>query len=146
MRVNSIKIKMMSPIIVLSIVLIGMFVLTKSLVAIQESAMVKQSKTYFEAVATILNADRDLYQARLAKERMLHAKGDFEANRADFNENAQQVIDRFHRYRQYLQDDTDLVAPFEQFDSMYNEWKNNSDQIISQLQIKPQLSAYSSIR
>lgn len=140
MRVNSIKIKIMSPIIVLSIVLIAMFVFTKSLVAMQESAMLKQSKTYFEAVATVLNADRDLYQARLAKEKLLNGEGDFDANRADFTENAQQVISRFHKYREYLQEEPELITPFKQFDSTFQEWQTNSNQIIDQINQNTQRS------
>ena len=52
-------------------------------------------KPFFEAVTVILNADRDIYQARIALENLLSATGDNETNKAEFLENAEQVKDRF---------------------------------------------------
>ena len=67
--------------------------------------MKRQTETFFEAVTVILNADRDIYQARIALENLLSAAGDSETNKAEFLENAEQVKDRFKKYLIYLKKD-----------------------------------------
>ena len=95
--------------------------------------MKRQTETFFEAVTVILNADRDIYQARIALENLLSATGDSETNKAEFLENAEQVKDRFNKYLTYLKDEEALLAKHDSFSNfmpLYNEWVNHSKTLI----------------
>lgn len=94
--------------------------------------MKRQAEHYFEAISVVLNADRDIYQARLAQEKMLNGKAPNKENEVDFRENAQQVFDRFQLYRKYLQDEPqELLTPFKSFEELYNSWVNSSERLIT---------------
>jgi len=129
MRVHSIRLKMMFPIIVLTILVLSIFVFMQVIIKIEEKSMEVQTKSYFEAIAVVLNADRDIYQARLAQAEMLSDFGDKQQQQKDFDENAQQVYERFQRYRQFLSDEPELVKPFNNFEQLYNDWVESSKNV-----------------
>jgi len=132
MRIHSIRIKMMLPIIFLSVILISLFIFMMLMSTMQKNSMRLQAEHYFEAISEVLNADRDIYQARLAQEKMLDGEGPKQENETDFNENAQQVFDRFQLYREYLADEPkDLLTPFESFNTLYNEWFTSSKNLLA---------------
>ena len=122
MRLNSIRLKMMLPIIFLALVLVGIFLFMQLITAMENRAMKKQTGQYFEAVTEVLNADRDIYQARLAQEENMSGMGTIEENRATFLENANQVKTRFESYRSYLSDEPNLISPFTGFEALYERW------------------------
>lgn len=133
MRINSIRTKVILPIAFLALILAGLLVAIASITYIQDSAMKRQTETFFEAVTVILNADRDIYQARIALENLLSATGDSEKNKAEFLENAEQVKDRFKKYLIYLKDEEALLAKHDSFSNfmpLYNEWVNHSKTLI----------------
>lgn len=133
MRINSIRTKVILPIAFLALILAGLLVAIASITYIQDSAMKRQTETFFEAVTVILNADRDIYQARIALENLLSAAGDSETNKAEFLENAEQVKDRFKKYLIYLTDEEALLAKHDSFSNfmpLYNEWVNHSKTLI----------------
>ncbi|MGO1298104.1 MAG: hypothetical protein ACTMIA_12475 [Vibrio sp.] len=102
MRTQSIRLKMMFPIILLAALLIAIFIFMQILIKYENDAMKTQTHSYFEAVSVVLNADRDIYQARLAQSELLTDYGDKAEQKKAFEENAQQVYDRFIKYRNYL--------------------------------------------
>ncbi|WPC73398.1 methyl-accepting chemotaxis protein [Vibrio porteresiae] len=122
---------MMLPIILLAVLVLAIFVFMQVITKIEARAMEKQTKSYFEAIAVVLNADRDIYQARLAQAEMLSNFGDKVQQLQDFHENAQQVYDRFQRYRKYLVDEPELVRPFSNFDQLYDDWLQSSKNVSS---------------
>ena len=133
MRINSIRTKVILPIAFLALILAGLLVAIASITYIQDNAMKRQTETFFEAVTVILNADRDIYQARIALENLLSATGDSETNKAEFLENAEQVKDRFKKYLIYLTDEEALLAKHDSFSNfmpLYNEWVNHSKTLI----------------
>ena len=133
MRINSIRTKVILPIAFLALILAGLLVSIASITYIQDNAMKRQTETFFEAVTVILNADRDIYQARIALENLLSAAGDSETNKAEFLENAEQVKDRFKKYLIYLKDEEALLAKHDSFSNfmpLYNEWVNHSKTLI----------------
>lgn len=133
MRINSIRTKVILPIAFLALILAGLLVAIASITYIQDNAMKRQTETFFEAVTVILNADRDIYQARIALENLLSATGDSETNKAEFLENAEQVKDRFKKYLIYLKDEEALLAKHDSFSNfmpLYNEWVNHSKTLI----------------
>ncbi|CAG9296881.1 methyl-accepting chemotaxis protein [Celerinatantimonas diazotrophica] len=128
MNFHSIRIKMMLPILLLAVILAGLAILILYMNATQKKAMLHQSENYFEAIAVVLNADRDLYQARLAQEQMLNTHAS-DKLRKEFKENAQQVLDRFKKYRKYLASDPNVLEHFSSFDERYQEWLDASNNL-----------------
>jgi len=122
MKIHSIKIKMLLPILFLAMVLIGLLLLMIYTKSVQEKSMKLQTDHYFEAISEVLNADRDIYQARLAQEKILSGEGAVDDNLADFTENAKQVKDRFALYRDYLAGYNELLSQFDSFDVAYDSW------------------------
>lgn len=141
MRIQSIRIKMMLPIIALSLILAGLFVFMGLISNFQKHALKTQTAHYFEAMSAVLNADRDIYQARLAQEQLFMNQGDAKKNRDTFDENAQQVFDRFQKYRNYLSDEPqEMLAPFKPFDGLFKEWIDTSKALATISNNRPQLS------
>nr|QIH43192.1 methyl-accepting chemotaxis protein [Vibrio ziniensis] len=122
---------MMLPIILLTILVLSIFVFMEIIIKIEERAMEKQTKSYFEAIAVVLNADRDIYQARLAQAEKLSDYGDKQKQQQDFDENAKQVYDRFQSFRNYLKDEPALLEPFKNFDTLYDDWVQSSKNVTS---------------
>ena len=61
MRVHSIRVKVMLPIICLAAILMGLFGFMVFMSSLQAQAMRTQAEHYFEAISEVLNADRDIY-------------------------------------------------------------------------------------
>lgn len=140
MNFHSIRIKMMLPILLLAAILAGLSILMLYMNSEQKKAMIHQSENYFEAISVVLNADRDLYQARLAQEQML-TNNISDKLREDFDSNAQQVLDRFQKYRQYLSSDPKLLAPFASFDERYKQWLDASHNVMTGFTSSSELAA-----
>lgn len=143
MRIHSIRVKVMLPIISLAAILVGLFVFMLLMSALQTNAMRTQAEHYFEAISEVLNADRDIYQARLAQEKLLTGEGNREKNLQDFSENAQQVSDRFQLYRRYLAGEPkELVEPFNEFDNLFDKWVSQSEQLQTNSDAQQKRSVY----
>lgn len=130
MRLHSIRVKVMLPIICLALILVGLFGFMVLMSTFQANAMRVQAEHYFEAISEVLNADRDIYQARLAQEKLMAGEGEPSKNQSEFEENAKQVFDRFQLYREYLKNEpSELVAPFANFDVLFKQWIDRSNQL-----------------
>ncbi len=142
MRIHSIQVKVMFPIIFLAVILAGLLAFMMFMTSMQKESLRMQTEHYFEALSEVLNADRDIYQARLAQEKLLTGEGNPQQNKADFEENAQQVIDRFQQFRLHLKDQpAELLSPFESFDIRYQDWlrasRNSLQYVASELTPQP---------
>jgi len=129
MNIYSIRVKMLLPLVSLALVLIGIFVLLAYSERAQKHAVKEQIDSYFEAISVVLNADRDIYQARLAQEMSLSGHGTALENKKVFDENAQQVKDRFALFRGFLVDQPQLLTQFESFDQLHQSWLNSTQQL-----------------
>ena len=82
----------------------------------------------FVAQSLVLNADRDLYQALVARQAILDLGADerFDKNLKDFRENVEQVTDRMGKALKALEGDRDEWAPFRlegKAESVFDEFK-----------------------
>ena len=123
MRLHSIRIQMISPIALLALILGGLLLFMLMMTQVQQDAMRRQAENYFEAVAVVLNADRDIYQALIAQERLLSGQGVAADNQAELDENAQQVFDRFQKFRGFMAQDAEVLEPFANFDQLFQIWR-----------------------
>ncbi|WP_129141426.1 methyl-accepting chemotaxis protein [Modicisalibacter coralii] len=112
----------------LLVVVVADFFLVESL----KGRMSEFSSTFNKAVSEVLNADRDLYQARVAEMEMLDATPGSEASqsaRSDYRENAQQAFDRMQQFKTLLAGYPDVIDKLTAFDTLYKTWAQQSSRV-----------------
>lgn len=127
----SIKIKYSIPLAMALISLLAItystFTLTNKL---ENNANIFPEK-FMPAISAVINADRDLYQARVAEIQLVNSNGSSTDFINDINENAKQAKDRFNQYRDLMQAYPDVLNSLQNFDPLYNRWFNEITQVIS---------------
>lgn len=124
----SIKSKLMVPLASATVLIACLIILNYVLVGNLISASKDLGNQFIPAVSKVLNADRDLYQARLAQLNYLSAE-DSATQRAlkdTFNENNQQAKDRYSDYLSLTDDqniDRQKLAGFQQ---AMSRWESSS--------------------
>lgn len=141
MRLNSIRSKITAPIALLGVILIAVFFSSMAIVDIAKQQLDKQAKSYSAASSLVLNADRDIYQALVARNALVNGIGDSATNMADFEDNSQQVFDRFQAYRKALSNESQLIAKFSNFDSLFKQWQSHESELLRQVQTGQDYSA-----
>ncbi|MEP7730002.1 methyl-accepting chemotaxis protein [Marinomonas primoryensis] len=131
MRFNSIRVKSSLPTVVMSIIFIIALASMSYIINQLSAALHAQSDSYGKASAVILNADRDLYQAKLAEQRIIVSVGNVEEEEKDRVENAQQVKDRFNAFRQYLSTEPKVYKSLGDFDKAFNTWLSASNALVA---------------
>ena len=141
MRFNSIRVKSSLPVLVMSITLIVALAAAVYVVNQLSTALNVQADSYGKASAVILNADRDLYQAKLAEQRIVVGVGKLDDEEKDRVENAQQVKDRFNLFRQYLSAEPQVYKSIGDFDKAFTTWLNSSNTFVALDKNAPTFSA-----
>lgn len=128
MNFHSIRVKSTIPMLMLGVTLLIVVSMFSYLSAMQRKALDAQADNFLKAISVVLNADRDLYQAKLATTNFLHKFGDLEQQRKDIAENAEQVKGRFAEYLGFLKAYPDVTSQFSGFDREFSQWllSNNS--------------------
>ncbi|MER2491458.1 methyl-accepting chemotaxis protein [Catenovulum sediminis] len=130
MNMHSIRAKSSLPIAALAITLVVVFFTFLHLLSLQEDALETQSEKFIKSISAVLNADRDLYQAKVAQLNVLTGLGSFEENNKEMRENAAQVKERFNAYRRYLADYPDVTNKFASFERAYKDWYQASEGLL----------------
>lgn len=130
MNIHSIRVKSSLPSLLLGLTIILMFITFSWMLTIQEEGIKAQADNFLHATSLILNADRDIYQAKVAQDGLLNGNGDAQSQEKDRLENAQQVIDRYHKYISYMKDYPDVVEKSAGFEQAYTLWKQASDRLV----------------
>ena len=123
MNFSSIRVKSSIPTVLMVMTLVVVIALFSYLNLLQQRALKIEAENFLPAVSTVLNADRDLYQAKLA---LAHYRVSVDANqsaaRADFDENAVQVKQRFAEYLAFLSAYPETLEKFNDFEANYKSW------------------------
>lgn len=96
--------------------------------------MTEFSGTFNPAISAVLNADRDLYQARVAELEYLQADPDSDDARAlydDYEENAQQAYDRMHEFAELLAGYPEIIGSLSGFETLFGSWAEQSEQVFT---------------
>jgi len=116
--------------------------------AIYNDLLARIHQEAFVAQSLVLNGDRDLYQALVAKQAILnHGTGkDFEKHLKDFRENVEQVTDRLGQAEAILARDRSAWSPFrltgkpesifDEFDALKKDfpvWAKESERLIEEI-------------
>ncbi|PYF79529.1 methyl-accepting chemotaxis protein [Marinomonas alcarazii] len=141
MRLNSIRVKSSLPVLVMSITFVIAMIAVVFIINQLTVALNTQADSYGKASAVILNADRDLYQAKLAEQRLVVGVGKRDDEEKDRVENAQQVKDRFNLYRQYLSAEPEIYQSQGGFDKAFTTWLNASNALVKLERNDPNFAA-----
>ncbi|MBE0463473.1 MAG: methyl-accepting chemotaxis protein [Halomonadaceae bacterium] len=89
---------------------------------------------YIPASTTILNGDRDLYQARVAEiEFLLSSPGTEQASALidEFEENAQQAYERMVTSAELMRADPSITDQLADFEVLYSDWKQEAERVFA---------------
>ncbi|AWB67944.1 methyl-accepting chemotaxis protein [Saccharobesus litoralis] len=127
----SIRIKYSVPLFIVAVallvIMIANMMLTKNL---EENADVFPTG-FMPAINVVLNADRDLYQARVAEIQYVYSKQNQAQFRQEFEENAKQAKDRFNEYRQLMQNYPKVISELRGFEAAYQKWYRSASQVLA---------------
>ncbi len=98
------------------------------LLATAEKENKELANNFLNAIAFVLNADRDLYQAKVAEIHIQNGQN-IATNNAVREENAEQVIERFRNYQKSMAAYPDVIEKTKNFDELFKEWKSVSDKL-----------------
>lgn len=131
---NSIRAKLSITMVALTLVLVAIVIVGDLLVMKVEKGMETIRGSYMPANSAVLNADRDLYQAR---EGQLEYSlgGSPQAAKEKFNENAQQAYDGMSRFKDLMlaENHPEVVEKISGFDEAFEGWKESSLHVFSLL-------------
>ena len=130
MQLKSLRAKSSIPPAILAITLIFTLVMSVRIISMERAGLEDQSNVFQSAISLVLNADRDLYQAKVAAMNLVFKVADPAEQEQDRVDNAQQVNDRFQKYRSVLKAYPALIKQFDHFDTVFDEWKALSDQLV----------------
>ena len=132
MNFNSIRVRYTAMFCSIGAVFIVFNLMNFSLISKTENGMRLFSQEFNPAISAVLNADRDLYQARAAELQALinnYSPTSISQHRKDFEENAQQAYDRMQSFKQYMSEYPATTEKLEQFESTFNNWKTASSKV-----------------
>ncbi|MCQ4295892.1 methyl-accepting chemotaxis protein [Pseudomonas stutzeri] len=134
--------KITLPIVALALllVLMGIFGM-RGIERVTDSSAVLAER-HLPAIALLLNADRDLYQAFVAERSLLDSDADahVQALKATHAENLKQAYDRVQKYAA-MQPGAEALALVEQFKRGFEQWSAVSRRVIEQVDMNPQAAS-----
>lgn len=130
MNVYSIRTKSSLPVLVMGLTIIIVISLFWWMMSLQNRLIEIQTRHFMPASEMILNADRDLYQAKLAQLNIISDRSDSTKQEAERQENIQQVAERYAEYREYLQDFPEISGDAAVFNTAYQDWTTSSNALI----------------
>ncbi|SHO57076.1 methyl-accepting chemotaxis protein [Vibrio quintilis] len=124
-----------TPLLLMTLILIGVSIFNVLGIKDLESDIKLFSSTLMPAQSSVLNADRDLYQALEAQQDIL-IMGSSVLNDAKerFDDNAQQVYDRMHKYLDKTAMFPEIHSKFSGFDNQFNHWRNRASRLFTLVQ------------
>lgn len=155
MDFKSLRVKYSLPFVAVIVAILITFITGQILLTKKDAIIADYDNKYTPALSLILNADRDIYQALTAQQKLLFENNDAYIN--DFAENAQQVEDRFKQFSQLMKDSPYIASQIRDFNSAYQNWLNNSKDFIEmvkggestsnlQLQLDKSLAHFEKVR
>ncbi|WP_353982105.1 methyl-accepting chemotaxis protein [Salinicola endophyticus] len=130
-KLHQIRVKYTLAFLMVPIALIILGAADYRLIEALKSRLMEFSDTFNEATNTILNADRDIYQARAAELAYLLVSPSSpraEELEASYRENAQQVEDRMLAFQKLMHNYPDVVQLTQDFSQRYQTWKTASEE------------------
>ncbi|MCZ0928776.1 methyl-accepting chemotaxis protein [Vreelandella janggokensis] len=131
-KLHKINVKYTLAFILVALSLLGVVVVDSLLVQSMRERITAFSGSFNPAVSAVLNADRDLYQARVAELEVLREAPGSEGASAqydDYRENAEQAYDRMHDFLGLLEAYPQVSEGLEPFEDRYAAWEAASQRV-----------------
>ncbi|SBR46140.1 methyl-accepting chemotaxis protein [Halomonas sp. HL-93] len=125
-KLHKINVKYTLAFILVALSLLGVVVVDSLLVQSIRERMTAFSGSFNPAVSAVLNADRDLYQSRVAELEVLREESGSQAASAqydDYLENAEQAYDRMHDFLTLLDAYPQVSEGLEPFEDRFTAWE-----------------------
>lgn len=133
MNISTIRVRYTLLFSIIALFYIISMIMNFSLTSKTENSLITFSKSFNPAISAVLNADRDLYQARVAELQLLSAppgSSSITTLKSDFEENAQQALDRMNTYKSLMSDYPDVIAKVSGFEQAYQQWQTQSSKVV----------------
>lgn len=119
----------------LALVFLLVIISTETLVSYLQNSIGK----YASGTSLIQNADRDLYQSRLALAALVFEQEDKSTKEleADILSNAQQALDRMHQFQKLTAEINEISQLLINFDVLYKKWSAGNLDIIRSMKDNP---------
>ncbi|MFP1677831.1 methyl-accepting chemotaxis protein [Alloalcanivorax sp. C16-2] len=131
---NRINVKYGAAFIGVALALLVVVTANAMLVHTVKTRMVEVAEVFNQALSLTLNADRDLYQARIAEMSYLATVPDTaeaQASRQAFEENADQARDRLKQVAALLAPYTDTDEQLQRFQALYGTWREDATRVFT---------------
>lgn len=129
----SLKQKLAIPIYAAGVVVVILIIISRMLINDVQRSSYELSEHFLPAVSNVLNADRDLYQARLAQLAYLYADDNAARGEAhvEFRENVQQAEERMQNYQRLIGHYTEVATATIAFGETFRQWQSRSAQFFT---------------
>lgn len=127
------KQKLAIPMYAAGVVVVALLVVSRILITQGQEASRELAELFLPAVSNVVNADRDLYQARLAQLHYLHA-ADAQGKRtakASFDENLTQARKRMQEYQKLIGHYHEVSQRTATFTALYDQWQERAQQFFA---------------
>lgn len=134
MDFNKIRIRYTFAFCTIAVFFLMVIIFNYRLITTTQSSLLLFGQQFNPAISSVINADRDLYQARVAElKSLLISPGSEEAevNYKDYQENAKQAFDRMQKYKALMKGYPDVLNKLNRFDDAFNDWKEQSDRVFT---------------
>ncbi|MAX50881.1 MULTISPECIES: methyl-accepting chemotaxis protein [unclassified Methylophaga] len=130
-NLQSIRTKSSIPVVVMGLTIIVVIALFLWMMAKQNHAIELQTELFMPANEKILNADRDLHQAKIAAINVMANRGNRDEEVAVWQENAKQAYERYEQFLSYVQIYPDVAAGRDAFEAAYNQWMIAAEKMVN---------------
>ena len=130
-NLHSIRTKSSIPVVVMGLTIIVVIALFLWMMAKQNHAIELQTELFMPANEKILNADRDLHQAKIAAINVMANRGNRDEEVAVWQENAKQAYERYEQFLSYVQIYPDVAAGRDAFEAAYNQWMIAAEKMVN---------------
>lgn len=131
-KLHKINVKYTLAFILVALSLLGVVVVDSLLVQSMRERIMAFSGSFNPAVSAVLNADRDLYQARVAELEVLREAPGSDGASAQYDaflENAEQAYDRMHDFLTLLAAYPQVSEGLEQFEDRFVTWEAAAQEV-----------------
>ncbi|MFC0046878.1 methyl-accepting chemotaxis protein [Rheinheimera tilapiae] len=126
MNYHGLRFKASVPTVLMFITLLFILTLSSVIVSKLQKIVQEESDVFQQAISIVLNADRDLYQAKLAISEYKSAANS--QLTTDYQENVAQAKDRFNQYKALMTRYPQFSGQFADFDQKFSAWTSSADQ------------------
>lgn len=111
-------------------------VLNFALISEMKIRIIGFGSNFNPAISAVINADRDLYQAKVAELEMLNSSPNSQRasdNYKDYSDNAEQAFNRMQKYKQLMADYPELLGKLTDFEKSFRQWRETSNKVFEQV-------------